>query len=201
MLAGELYFGPDPELQKMSLVARERMKALNDTPMSDPEARIRALKALVGKMAPGAWVESPFYCDYGVFIELGDCFVNMNCTFLDNAPIVIGNLVAIGPNVQLITASHPVDVSERFVPFPSDPDFPMRVGCLAKPITIEDGVWLGAGVIVLPGVTIGRGSMIGAGSVVTKSVPAWSVAVGNPARVVRQLRPDDGILQTSLGKA
>jgi acetyltransferase-like isoleucine patch superfamily enzyme len=201
MVAGEPYLVPDPELDRLGTEARQKLKVFNDTPRSDPAGRIKALGALVGRMSLGAWIETPFLTDYGVNIQLGDCYINMNCTFLDSAPIVIGNFVAIGPNVQLITATHPVDVAERFIPYPNDAAIPMRVVCLAKPITIEDGVWLGAGVIVLPGVTIGRGSMVGAGSVVTKSVPAWSVAVGNPARVIRELAPNPGLLQTPPGKA
>lgn len=200
MLAGEICFVPDAELNAMTDSARVRLKAFNETPRGDPSARMGAIEALLGRPAPKAWMESPFFADYGVHIELGDCFVNVNCTFLDSARIVIGDLVALGPNVQLLTATHPVDLADRFIAYPADPALPMRVACRALPITIEHGVWIGAGAIVLPGVTIGRGSMIGAGSVVTRSVPAWSLVAGNPARVVRQLEPRPAF-QTPPGKA
>ena len=115
----------------------------------------------------------------------------MNCTFLDDNIIKIGNNVLIAPNVQLYTATHPINANERFVN-----DWDERSGELffrtkALPITIEDNVWIGGGTIVLPGITIGRNSVIGAGSVVTKSIPTYSVAVGNPCRVIRELPKED----------
>ena len=118
-------------------------------------------------------------------------FVNSNCTFLDGGYITIGAHTLIGPNVQLYTATHPINANERFVN-----DWDERSGDLffrtkALPITIEDNVWIGGGTIVLPGITIGRNSVIGAGSVVTKSIPTYSVAVGNPCRVIRELPKED----------
>ncbi|HVY21313.1 MAG TPA: sugar O-acetyltransferase [Bauldia sp.] len=187
MLAGDPFLVPDRELDAMVSAARVRQKAFNDTPRTDYPARMAALEALIGKSAPKAWIESPFLVDYGVHIELGDCYINMNCTFLDANRIVLGDKVDVGPNVQLLTATHPVDSAKRHLDWPSDPDIPFRVASQALPITIENGVWLGAGVIVLPGVTIGEGTMVGAGSVVTKSLPPYVLAAGNPARVIRQL--------------
>lgn len=187
MLAGELHYAPDPELIALSNEARVRMLAFNETPRSDGPARIAAAKALLGRFG-NSWIESPFTVDYGIHTEIGDgTFVNMNCTFLDSNRIMIGDHVLIATGVQLITATHPVDAAERHIAYPADPDFPIRAACIARPITIGDHVWIGAGAIVLPGVTIGRGTTIGAGSVVTRSVPANCVAVGNPCRVIRRL--------------
>ncbi len=114
-------------------------------------------------------------------------FVNVNCTFLDSGPIVIGERTAVGPCVQLLTPTHPLDPVDRIIPADGSPGH--RAVSRALPVTIGSDCWLGAGVIVMPGVTIGDGTVVGAGSVVTKSLPPHVVAVGNPARVVRQLDP------------
>jgi maltose O-acetyltransferase len=146
-----------------------------------------------------SWIESPFTIDYGVHTTIGDySYVNVNCIFLDSARIRIGDRVLIGPGVQVITATHPVEAAERTIDYPADPVFPFRAVSLAKPITIGDDVWIGAGAIVLPGVTIGSGTTIGAGSVVTRSVPANVVAAGNPARVIRRL---DGAGRDAAGSS
>ena len=128
--------------------------------------------------------------EYGIHIEIGDfSFVNVNCVFLDSNRITLGNYVLLGPGVQLLTPGHPVHAAERHIPCPADPGLPMRAICEARPITIADHCWIGAGTIVLPGVTIGTGTTIGAGSVVTKSIPANRLAAGNPCRVIRELHP------------
>ncbi len=122
-------------------------------------------------------IEPPFYCDYGENITLGDAvFINFNGVILDAAPVHLGHAVKLGPNVQLLAVGHPLDPHRR------------RAGWeFARPITIGENAWLGGGVIVLPGVTIGRDCVIGAGSVVTRDLPAGVVAVGNPCRVVRAI--------------
>jgi maltose O-acetyltransferase len=126
-------------------------------------------------------IRPPFYCDYGSQVSMGArSFANFGLVALDPAPIVIGDDVQIGPNVQLLTPTHPVDPDQR------------RAGWeAAAPITIADNVWLGGGVIVLPGVTIGADTVVGAGSVVARDLPAGVVAVGNPARAIRRCRPDE----------
>lgn len=133
-------------------------------------------------------VGTPFICDYGRNIYIGNnVSVNMNCTFVDCNKITIGDNVLIASNVQLYTATHPVELSERYIP---DTDLEAEAPIFhtyALPITIGNGCWLGGGVIVLPGVTIGDGSVIGAGSVVTKDIPENSLAVGNPCRVIRRI--------------
>ncbi len=187
LLAGDWYLGPDPELNALQNTARERLRRFNDTPRSDPDARIAALSELLDKPAE-CWVESPFTCEFGINITLGHMvFVNVNCTFLNSGPIAIGERTAVGPCVQLLTPIHPLDPVDRIIPADGPPGH--RAVSRVLPVTIGSDCWLGAGVIVMPGVTIGDGTTVGAGSIVTKSLPAHVVAVGNPARVVRQLDP------------
>lgn len=185
MLAGEPFLTPDPYLDEIHSTTHERLRAFNDTPVTDFPARLAALSALFGRSA-NCLIMSPFTVDYGIHIEMGTSFVNANCTFLDSNRITIGDQVLIGTGVQLLAAGHPVHPADRFMAWPQDPNFPIRGVGIAKPIVIEDFCWIGAGAIVLGGVTIGRGTTVGAGSVVTKSLPPMVVAAGNPCRVIRQ---------------
>jgi maltose O-acetyltransferase len=171
MVAGELYDPADAELTAARARARDLLRRYN----AAPDAGL--LAELLGAAAPDAVVEAPFHCDYGFNISVGERFyANANCVFLDCAPIRIGAHVLLGPAVQLCAATHTVEAETR------------RRGLeYALPITIGDDVWLGGGVIVLPGVTIGSRAVIGAGSVVTRDVPADVVAVGNPCRPLRRL--------------
>lgn len=178
MLAGDLYIADDPENARLA----QRGLALADayhraTVAGDPGAHA-LLADLLGTLGPGAYVKPPLFVDYGENIHIGDrTFVNYHLVALDVAPIRIGSDCQIGPNVQLLTPTHPVDPEPRRDKLEA-----------AAPITIGDNVWLGGGVIVCPGVSIGDNSVIGAGSVVTRDVPADVVAVGNPARVVKSVR-------------
>ena len=152
----------------------------------DIEKRTAILQELLGSIGENVAIDTPFHCDYGKNIFLGnDVIINMNCTFVDNKPIRIGNRVLIASNVQIYTSSHPILPQERLVP-----DWRERrttfFRTFARPIEIKDNVWIGGGCILLPGVTIGEDSVIGAGSVVTSSVPGNCVAVGNPCRVIRR---------------
>ena len=152
----------------------------------DIEKRTAILQELLGSIGENVAIDTPFHCDYGKNIFLGnDVTINMNCTFVDNKPIRIGNRVLIASNVQIYTSSHPILPQERLVP-----DWRERrttfFRTFARPIEIKDNVWIGGGCILLPGVTIGENSVIGAGSVVTSSVPGNCVAVGNPCRVIRR---------------
>ena len=152
----------------------------------DIEKRTAILQGLLGSIGENVAIDTPFHCDYGKNIFLGnDVIINMNCTFVDNKPIRIGNRVLIASNVQIYTSSHPILPQERLVP-----DWRERrttfFRTFARPIEIKDNVWIGGGCILLPGVTIGENSVIGAGSVVTSSVPGNCVAVGNPCRVIRR---------------
>jgi len=180
MLAGELYDPGDPQLIAERRRCRELLKLLNDSREGQDEERQRLLAELFGRTTD-AWIQLPFYCDYGTNISLGAkvCF-NFNCVVLDVMPVTIGDNVLFGPAVQLYTATHPINAAER------------RTGLeLAKPISIGSDVWIGGGTIICPGVTIGDRSVIGAGSVVTRSIPTDVTAAGNPCRVIRSLASAD----------
>ncbi len=171
MLAGELYVASDPQL----VAERKRAKALCRT-YNAGEAGTAILEELLG-FPTDAYLEPPFFCDYGTNIRLGArVYANHNLVILDCAAVTLGDDVFIGPNVVISTAGHPVDAETRV----SGVEW-------AKPVTIGDRVWLGAGVVIVPGLTIGANTTIGAGSVVTKDIPANCVAVGNPCRVTRTL--------------
>ncbi|MFD3683739.1 sugar O-acetyltransferase [Nocardiopsis sp. NPDC058631] len=177
MLAGELYLADDPELQADLVLAEKRTEAFNSSTIDDLQARQAALAELVGELGEDSMVRPPLRVDYGYHITVGPrTFVNCGAVMLDVAPIRIGADVQIGPNVQLLTPTHPVDPELRRAKWEA-----------GEPITIEDNVWLGGGVIVCPGVTIGENTVVGAGSVVVRDLPANVVAVGNPARVVREI--------------
>jgi maltose O-acetyltransferase len=189
MLAGEPYRSRDPELLAMYHRARGLLAKFAGIPSFDTEERREVLLDLFGSLGQGTWIEAPFYCDYGVNINLGsDCFINANCVFLDCNTITIGNNVLIGPAVQLYTATHPFAASER-LQF-DDPDDPKRSRYVtqALPITIGDDTWIGGGAILMPGIAIGARSTIGAGSVVLESIPEDSLAAGNPCHVLRRLQ-------------
>ncbi|WP_299052289.1 sugar O-acetyltransferase [uncultured Nocardioides sp.] len=176
MLAGEPYM-PDEELGAMSRRALGLVDAFNATGVDEGDRRKELLTELLGGLGTGTEVRPPLRVDYGTYLTIGDHgFVNFGLVALDCAPITIGEHVQIGPNVQLLTPTHPVE---------PDPRRDKWEG--AQPITIGDNVWLGGGAIVCPGVTIGDDTVVGAGSVVTKDLPAGVVAVGNPARVIKRV--------------
>lgn len=177
MLAGDLYIADDPELGEASSRALDLMEAYNATTVRQAPLRRLLLGELLGAIGEGTEIRPPFYVDYGSQIRFGArCFANFGLVALDVAAITIGDDVQIGPNVQLLTPTHPLDPGPRREKWEA-----------AQPITIGDNVWLGGGVIVCPGVSIGADTVVGAGSVVTKDLPAGVLAVGNPARVVKQL--------------
>ena len=177
MVDGDYYIADDPrmavESQRANRLCAEYLAAY----AVDVDAAQTIVADLIGDLAPSAHIKPPLAVDYGSFISVGEgSFINSGLTALDVARITIGRDVQIGPNVQLLTPIHPLESGPRRAKLEA-----------AQPITIEDNVWLGGGVIVLPGVRIGANSVIGAGSVVTKDVPPFSLAVGNPARVIREL--------------
>ena len=179
MLAGELYNPLDPQLCWERDRCRDLCLLLNATRENQKEERRRLLAELFGKETD-AWIQPPFFCDYGTNISLGTkVFFNFNCVVLDVAPVTIGSNVLFGPSVQIYTATHPISAVERRKWLES-----------AKPITIGSDVWVGGGAIICPGVTIGDRSVIGAGSVVTSDIPSDVIAAGNPARVIRTLPPE-----------
>lgn len=177
MVRGELYLASDPELVEARVRARRLLARFNASDPGDAAARVALMRELFGGVGSDVWIEPPFQCDYGTQITLGaGVFVNFGGVFLDPGPITIGAGTQIGPNVQILTADHPLDARTRA----AGPE-------LGRAITIGERVWLGGGVIVCPGVSIGADTTIGAGSVVTRDVPAGVVAVGNPCRVLRKI--------------
>ena len=177
MRAGDLYIADDPELHADHVRAMALVDEFNRSAENAPQERRRILDALLGAFGSGSEIRPPLYCDYGYQLRLGArCFVNFGLVALDVALITIGDDVQIGPNVQLLTATHPVEPELRRAKYES-----------AAPIALGANVWLGGGVIVLPGVDVGADTVVGAGAVVTRSLPPGVVAVGNPARVIRSL--------------
>ncbi|MDL5159679.1 sugar O-acetyltransferase [Actinomycetospora termitidis] len=177
MLAGDLYIADDPENARLAQRAMALAEQYRQAAADDLDAARPILVELLGELGEGAVVKPPLYVDYGEHVAIGPrTFANYGLVALDVASISIGADCQIGPNVQLLTPTHPTDPGPRRDKLEA-----------ARPIVIEDNVWLGGGVIVCPGVRIGENSVIGAGAVVTRDVPANVVAVGNPARVVRSL--------------
>lgn len=176
--AGLLYQPGDPELAADRDITVQKLYAYNNMHPLERDARRAAIRDLLGAVGRDCTVEQPLFCTYGYNGTLGDnCFLNVNCKLMDSGKITIGNNVFIAPNVCLITEEHAMDVEQRLAGLE-----------YAHPVTIGDNVWLCTGVLVLPGVTIGENSVIGAGSVVTKDIPANSLAVGNPCHVIRSLK-------------
>ncbi len=177
MLAGDLYIADDPEIAEAADVSHDLMGAYNATTPRQEPLRRELLERLLGSIGEETVIRPPFYVDYGTNIRIGArCFANFGLTALDVADITIGDDVQIGPHVQLLTPTHPVEPGLRRDKWES-----------AQPITIGDNVWLGGGAVVCPGVTIGENTVVGAGAVVTRDLPPNVVAVGSPARVVREL--------------
>jgi maltose O-acetyltransferase len=175
MLAGELYDPLDPELVAARTRARDLCQRLNATREDEQADRRRILRELFAAGGGSAWIQPPFFCDYGTNIELGErVFFNFNCVVLDVCAVRIGDFTLFGPAVQIYTATHPLDPKLR------------RSRELGKPVEIGSDVWVGGGALVLPGVRIGAGAVIGAGSVVTRDIPAGVFAAGNPCRVIRE---------------
>jgi maltose O-acetyltransferase len=177
MLAGELYIADDPVLAEETLRAQSLTHAYNTLAPADSRGRRQILDELLSSVGESTEIRPPLYCDYGYQTSIGArTFINFGVVLLDVAAIAIGDDVQMGPYVQLLTATHPLDPEPRRAKWE-----------FAAPITIEDNVWLGGGVIVCGGVTIGRNAVVGAGSVVTRDIPQDVLAVGAPARVIRRL--------------
>jgi maltose O-acetyltransferase len=183
MLRGELYIADDPVLAADHARAQELLDRYNATRHGEQGERDTLLRSLLGAVGERVVVRPALRCDYGTPITIGDgTFVNYDCVMLDVAPITIGAACQIATRVQLLTATHPIDPGAR------------RVGWeYGRPITLGDNVWLGGGVIVCPGVTIGHDTVVGAGAVVTRDLPAGVVATGAPARVRRSIDERDRV--------
>lgn len=177
MLAGDLYIADDPENARLAQRALRLADAYHRASVADDAGARSLLAELLGTLGEEAYVKPPLFVDYGENIHIGPrTFVNYNLTALDVATITIGADCQLGPGVQLLTPTHPVEPQPRRDKLEA-----------ALPIVLGDNVWLGGGVVVCPGVTIGDNTVVGAGAVVTKDLPANVVAVGNPARVVREI--------------
>ena len=179
MLAGELYdANSNPDLIEERKAAKDLCFDFNHLRPSDTDAQQQIIRKLLGKTGGRFEIIAPFYCDYGYNTEIGEnFFANHNTVILDCAKVRFGNNVFVAPNCGFYTAGHPLDAERR------------NQGLeYAKPITIGNDVWIGAGVHVMPGVTIGNNVVIGAGSIVVKDIPDNSVAVGNPCKVIKTIK-------------
>ena len=183
MLRGEPYMADDPDIAADFARAQQLVERYNRTLHQEQGERDEILRELIGEIGEGVVIRAPFYCEYGTRVSIGArTFVNYDCLMLDVAPITIGNACQLATRVQLLTATHPIDPEPR------------RLGWeLAEPVVVGDNVWLGAGVIVCPGVTIGDDTVVGAGAVVTRDLPAGVVAAGVPARVIREIGEADRV--------
>lgn len=181
MLSGLPYKAWLDGLSQERLACQEKLGRFNALPPQAREEAAALLKELFGKTRESVHVVPPLYCDYGTNIQVGEnFFANYHFTVLDCAPVTIGDNVQIAPNVSIYTAGHPLHPDSRNSGYE-----------YALPITIGDNVWIGGNVVICPGVTIGDCAVIGAGSVVTRDVPPWTVAAGNPCRVLRQITEAD----------
>lgn len=186
LLAGEFYNSRDPEFLEMYHQAKELLKQWSDVSSRNGEEKSRILQQLLGKVGKGVWIESPFYCDYGKHLTIGEnTFINSNAVFLDCNRIDIGKNVLIGPNVQIYTATHPISASDRIIPNPESNQAPYKTKAL--PVRIGDNCWIGGNTVILPGISIGNNVTVAAGSLVTKDIPDNKLTMGSPARLVRDL--------------
>lgn len=180
--SGELYLPMDPDILKEQLVLLDSLKQYNDIPHVQLKEREKKLKEMLAEVGDGCYIESPFFSNFGGrHVHLGEgVYANFNLTLVDDTHIYIGDCTMIGPNVTIATAGHPIV-----------PQLRQQGLQFNMPVHIGKNCWLGAGVIVLPGVNIGDNSVIGAGSIVTRDIPANVVAVGNPCRVMRSIGEHD----------
>ncbi len=176
--AGKLFTDMCEGLEEERVQAKKLQKQFNDSEPDEVERRISLLSRIFGAPCE-AWIEPPFYFCYGTRISIGKgCYINVNCSFIDDGPIQIGKSVMFGPSVTIATVGHPINPA-------------LREYMYCDAVTIGDNCWIGAGSTICPGVTIGENSVIGAGSVVTKDIPAGCVAAGNPCRVIRKIDARD----------
>jgi maltose O-acetyltransferase len=183
MLRGELYIADDGDLEADFARAQDQLARYNATAHAEQDVRDEILRTLLGSVGEGVHIRAPFRCEYGSRVSIGaGTFINYDCVMLDVVEITIGAACQLATRIQLLTATHPIDPGPR------------RIGWeYAEPIAIGDNVWLGGGVIVCPGVTIGDDTVVGAGAVVTRDLPAGVVAAGTPARVLREISDGDRI--------
>lgn len=177
MVNGEEYDATHSGLRELLQKTRMKLWKFNNLRPDQTEEMNEILRNLLGSVGQRFIINQPFRCDYGCNIFLGeDCFINFNCTILDEAKVTIGDNAFLGPNVSIYTACHPLDPESRneFIEW-------------AEPVTVGNNVWMGGNVTILPGVSIGDNVVIGAGSVVTKNIPSNVVIGGNPAKIIKNL--------------
>lgn len=178
IMSGKLFTDMCEGMPQERLEAKQRMKKLNDLAPEDFEGRVKLLGEIFGKPCD-AWIEPPFYFCYGRHISLGKgTYINVNCNFIDDGKITIGDAVMFGPAVTIATVGHPINPK-------------MREYMYCDHVTIGNNCWIGANSVICPGVTIGDNTVIGAGSVVTKDIPANCIAAGNPCKVIRMIDERD----------
>ena len=176
----EMAYISDDAVMEEQKKARKILRRLNTMDPSDFDGIGKVVEELLGK-SHKAFINPPFYCDYGFHIEVGEnFFANYNCTIIDVAKVKIGDNCQLAPNVAIYTAGHPVHPDSR------NSLYEYGIG-----VTIGDNVWIGGNTVILPGVHIGSNTVIGAGSVVTKDIPDWVIAAGNPCKVIREITEDD----------
>lgn len=190
--AGVLFSPGNPELKAIKLKAHNLDTRYNATFEDETEKREEILRELIGQLGEGSRIQGPIQFHYGVHTTIGKRFFgNFNLTVQDDAHVTIGDDCNFGPNVTIVTPVHPMLTQERKELYAPD-GTPCHL-CWAKPVVIGNDCWLGANVVVCPGVTIGDGCVIGAGSVVTRDIPAGSFAAGNPCRVIRAITEEDSL--------
>lgn len=181
MQTGQMYNDLDPQLVAFRERSVLKTNEYNESFGQSPETRENVLRSILGSAGTNVHFEPVFRCEFGVNIHIGnDFYANFDCVLLDGGKITIGNNVLFGPRVGLYTSNHAYDAEER-----------RNGGCFAKPINVGNDVWLGAGVHVMPGVTIGNNTIIGAGSIVTKDIPSNMIAAGVPCNVIRPITEAD----------
>jgi maltose O-acetyltransferase len=183
MLRGQLYIADDEDLATEFRHAQEILERYNRSAFAEQDLRDQLLRELLGHCGEAVHIRPPFHLEYGTRVSIGaGTFFNYDCLMLDVAPVTIGAACQVATRVQFITATHPIDPEPRRIGWES-----------AKPIALGDNVWLSAGVTVCPGVTIGDHTVVGAGAVVTRDLPAGVVALGVPARAIREISEQDRI--------
>ena len=193
IFAGELFCPGDPELRELKRKAHNLNQDYNRLYEDQTEERTAILKQLLGSMGDGTFLQGPITFHYGCHTFIGsNVFINFNFTVQDDGKVTIGDHCSFGPNVTIVTPVHPMLPGERRELL--DRDGNIRHMCYAKPVTIGHDCWIGANVVICPGVTVGENCVIGAGSVVTRNIPANSFAAGNPARVIRTITESDSMI-------
>ena len=192
IFAGVLFSPGDPELKAIKLRSHNLCADYNRTFENDTETRDRLIRQIVGAWGEGSFIQGPVQFHYGVHTKIGKRFFgNFNLMIQDDGPVTIGDDCNFGPNCTIVTPVHPMLPDERYRL--KAPDGSPKHLCYAKPVHVGNDVWLGANVVICPGVTIGDGCVIGAGSVVVKDIPPMSFAAGNPCRVIRPITQEDSM--------